>query len=416
MNLKHAVIFATALSLAPFTAFAGKKAAPPAPAAKCCTLTQVFDASGINVVGAVDFSYDISDNDMAVAGVTNSFRAFDVHPNSFVFHQLNLTISKQWSNGISLVVNPIFGEDANLINAATSRAGVFGADTNNFNLTQAYLSWNYGHFTIMGGKFVTLAGSEVINPAGNMNASRSFLFSVFQPLTHVGVRTSYEFLRGLTFTLGLVNSGAAPSPLALVGAAPAGFGGFATNADTDSNSGKSLEHQMAYSSNFFSTAFTVYMGDEGTAVPFGGDKRQIELYDLTFSITPLDFITFGANMDYRITDALGQNAVGDRLYDHGIANYVNFKITPRARLALRGEYIVIDTNGGAGASDYMYGNGVTATFGYSPLAGLELIAENRHDNFSNALFPRHHDPVNAALPNPGSYYQNTATLKAIYKF
>lgn len=418
MKLKQAVVLATALSLAPISAFAAKKAAPAAPKAVIPTLDAVLGASGINVSGAVDMSYDVSKNDGAVAGASANYRQFDVHPNSFVFHQLNLTISKQWSNGLSLVVNPVFGEDANVLNAADTRAGAVGADTSDFNLTQAYLAYTLGDFTLQGGKFVTLAGSEVINPAGNINASRSFLFTNFQPLTHVGVRGTYQICKGLTVTAGGLNSGAAPTAV---------VAGLAGNAKTDNNSGIALEGQIAYTGGMFSSAFTFYTGDAGTAggAPagtLGADNREATLYDLVVSVTPMDALTLGLNADYRVTDANGIAAAGNQTYDSGIAGYVNFKLTPKARIALRGEYVSIDSNvahGGAGGEEFVFGNEITATFGYSPLSGLELIAEMRHDDLSGVQ-PVAGAPAYFFAPiSPGgrnSYYQQTGTLKAVYRF
>ncbi len=408
MNLKHAVVFATALSLAPLTAFAGKKAAAPA-ANKCCatpTLTQVFDASGINFSGVVDMSYDYSVNDAPLAG-----RAFDVEKSSFVFHQLNLTMSKQWSNGISLVVNPVFGEDAVILNGVTARRAGAVADYIAFN--QAFLQYSIGGFTLQGGKLLTLAGSEVINPAGNINASRGFLFAVMQPLTHTGVRASFSPLRELTFTGGVHNSGAA------------------NNAFTNNNPDMSYEFQAAWNSGMFSHAATMYTGDEETAGPVPGSSGANQtntLYDLVFSVTPVDMLTLGLNADFA---RIEQPSVGgvtntETQNDFGIAGYINIKLTPRARLAVRGEYLSLDRNRApqvAGSpTDYDYINSLTHTFGYTPLSGLELLAEVRFDGGSESqtgASARRVAYTSSGFNAPavaGSSYQNSATLKAIYKF
>jgi hypothetical protein len=44
---------------------------------------------------------------------------------------------------------------------------------------------------VKGGKFVTLLGYEVIEAPNNLNFSRSFLFSLAIPLTHVGALVTY---------------------------------------------------------------------------------------------------------------------------------------------------------------------------------------------------------------------------------
>lgn len=406
MKFKAAVIFATALSLASFSAFAGKKAAAVAPKAKVVvpTLDQVLGVSGINVSGTVDMSYDLSSNDGSAAGGF-TLHGFDVHPNSFVVHQLNFTISKQWSNGISLVVNPLFGEDANIINAGTTRGveAAFGPvpatlqplAASDFSLLQAYLQYTFDDLTVQAGKFVTLAGSELTNNGGNINASRSFLWTLLQPIAHVGVRGTFALCKNLSLTVGGVNGGATPL--------------FGPILATDNNSGISLETQLAYTSSLFSTAFTFYTGDEATGtsglfLTLGGNKNQVQLYDFVASVTPIDVLTLGLNADYRTTEVGG---VAGNLYDNGIAGYANFKLTPRARIAVRGEMITID----GGGPVYNYGSEITATFGYSPLAGLELIAEARADSFNAPVFPNV-----SGLAGSTSKYQNTGTLKAIYKF
>ena len=50
-------------------------------------------------------------------------------------------------------------------------------------MLQAYAQYATGNWTIIGGKFVTLAGAEVIAPTGNTNFSRSLLFA-YEPSVH----------------------------------------------------------------------------------------------------------------------------------------------------------------------------------------------------------------------------------------
>jgi Putative beta-barrel porin-2, OmpL-like. bbp2 len=51
---------------------------------------------------------------------------------------------------------------------------------------------------VIGGKFVTLAGAEVINPTQNTNFSRSLLFTLAEPLTHTGARAMYALSDALS--------------------------------------------------------------------------------------------------------------------------------------------------------------------------------------------------------------------------
>jgi len=93
----------------------------------------------------------------------------------------------------------IAGEDARILHLAED-----GHDTS-FDVRQAFLQYATGNLTVMAGKFVTLAGAEVINPTLNTNFSRSLLFFDSEPLTHTGVRAAYA-MGEFTF-IGGVNNG-----------------------------------------------------------------------------------------------------------------------------------------------------------------------------------------------------------------
>ena len=94
------------------------------------------------------------------------------------------------------------------------------------------------------------------------------------------------------------------------------------------------------------------------------------LYDFTASVTPIDALTLGLNADFNSAEVAGPSTSTD---DFGVAVYANFKLTPKARLASRGEYLSLDR----GATGYDYLNEVTSTFGYSPLTGVGPTAEWR---------------------------------------
>ncbi len=408
MKLKHAVVFATALSLAPISAFAAKKAAPAAPKAVVPTLDAVLGASGINVSGTVDASYDFTNTDPKAPGAAG--HTFDLEQSSFVFHQLNMTISKQWSNGLSLVVNPLFGTDADAlttIGVNNQRGTVIG--NSDFALVQAYLSYSFGDLTLQGGRFVTLAGSEVINSAGNINASRGFLFTTLQPLTHTGLRGTYALCKNLSLTGGVVNTGAGSGA------------GIAANAALNNNSAVSFEGQLAYTGSMFSAAYTTYVGQEDTSVPAGtGGKNFAVLHDVVVSVTPIEALTLGLNVDVSETELTAPAAAlsGTDNNDWGVAGYVNFKLTPKVRIAARGEYLALGSAGapaGGTTNSYDYINSGTLTFGYSPLSGLELIAEGRMDNTDNGTAAAR-VPFATTTNAAEHRYSNSGTLKAIYKF
>src|SRR6267378_3629897 len=124
-----------------------------AQAARAPTLSQVLDASGINVSGYIDAGYSYANRNIEA---TPQFRVFDAQNNSFVLHQFGLTVAKQPSRGFGGVVNITVGSDAQLIHSFPE------VTASTFDLTQAYGQYSTGGLTLMAGKFVTLAGSEVI--------------------------------------------------------------------------------------------------------------------------------------------------------------------------------------------------------------------------------------------------------------
>src|SRR2546421_3236590 len=127
-----------------------------AQAARAPTLSQVLDASGINVTGYIDAGYSYANKNLEG---TPQFRVFDSQNNSFALHQFGLTVAKQPTRGFGGVVNITVGSDAQFIHSFPEGAGV---GSNTFDLTQAYGQYASGALTLMAGKFVTLAGSEVI--------------------------------------------------------------------------------------------------------------------------------------------------------------------------------------------------------------------------------------------------------------
>src|ERR1700694_1469810 len=132
---------------------AAKPAEPGKPTAP--SLTDVLTASGVDRHGYVATPYsDLSGTGTFTSGVAD--RVFDTEPNSFNLHQASLTIDYQPKEGFGGLVNLTAGRDARVIAS-------LGEATSNFDVTQAFVPYAHGPLTIIGGKFVTLAGAEVIH-------------------------------------------------------------------------------------------------------------------------------------------------------------------------------------------------------------------------------------------------------------
>src|SRR5882724_4442457 len=190
----------SALFAAPATVLAQAK--PPA----VPTLDKVLEASGITTSGYIDAGYTYANRNIeaGVQGGTvanSSLRVFDNQNNSFVLHQVGLTLAKQPKEGFGGLVNLTMGRDANVIQSLTSTGTTPNAT---FDVTQAYAQWAGGALTVIAGKFVTLSGTEVIASPGNTNISRSILFGAI-PFTHTGVRATWALGDTVSLIAGVNN-------------------------------------------------------------------------------------------------------------------------------------------------------------------------------------------------------------------
>src|SRR6266849_3141975 len=157
------------------------------------TLDKVLEASGISVTGYIDTGYTHADRNVETGFST---RVFDSQNNSFVLHQLGVSISKQPKEGFGGLVNFTTGKDAPVISG--------NAPASQFDLTQAYAQYARGPLTLIAGKFVTLQGSEVIWSPTNPNISRSILFGAI-PFTHTGVRATWALSDTVSLIAGVNN-------------------------------------------------------------------------------------------------------------------------------------------------------------------------------------------------------------------
>src|SRR5581483_6575538 len=145
------------------------------------------------VTGYVDVSYTNFDHDVPL------FHVFDKESNSFNLHLLDVSVGYQPTTGWGGLAEVGFGPDANVF----APAGTGTADE--VDVVQAYVQYASGPLTVIGGKFATLAGAEVIQSPANTNFSRSFLFGLAVPFTHTGVRATYAPSDALKFIAGVNN-------------------------------------------------------------------------------------------------------------------------------------------------------------------------------------------------------------------
>ena len=357
----------------------------PVMASAAPTLTEVLGASGVTLDGYISGSYQTgfnSGNNLNGIGAAvppgapavPNLRTFDRQGDSFTLNQAAISISKLPAQGAGAFVNVIVGDDASVIN------GAYGDGDDKINVTQAYLQYATGGLTVIGGRFVTLAGAEVINDTANANISRGFLFTLVQPLVHTGVRSSYK-MGGATLYLGASNSA------------------FNT-AGADADEQKTLELGVSLAPSASSSVALV--GYHGTDSALG---QEDTLIDLVASVQASPTLQLVLNADYRSTDFDAAGLEEQKIW--GLAGYANFKLSDKSRASLRVEHVdVSDLSGTAGADQDV--QSYTATYGYQVATNLELLGEVRWDNAD--------DPIFAESGTAGDDSQGDVAIKAIYKF
>ncbi|MBI3528931.1 MAG: porin [Betaproteobacteria bacterium] len=348
---------------------------PPKPAAP--TLDQVLDASGISLGGYIDTGYShLSGTGLFTSGVAD--RVFDTQPNSFNLHQAAITVAKQPKEGFGGVVNLTTGEDAQVIHAFD------GGSSSNFDVTQAYAQYAKGPVTVIAGKYVTLAGAEVISSPNDVNYSRSILFGYAIPFTHTGLRATY----------------AVSDMLSVIGGINNGWDDL-----KDTNKQKTLELGLTLApTKSLSFAAADYVGTEQVAGPLDTMQGKRNILDLVGTWTATDKLSVTLNYDY----GSQENAVGGtgKAKWTGLAAYANYQFTDTWRLSVRGEYFN-DKDGYRTGVVQKWKEG-TITLAYLPTKSMEIRGELRGDKSDQSSF----------LLSDGSTSKSQSSygLEAIYKF
>jgi hypothetical protein len=371
-NTTRAIAAAVIVATAPRLLLAAD--APAAPAAPAVpALSDLLTGWGLTMSGDIAASYYHSngypnaDND--------GWRAFDGDHDSFQLDEAGLQIGYQPKSGIGGFVDVIAGTDAQVLSGAEGGSG------DSVDFRQAYLQYATGPLTVIAGKFLTLAGAEVINPSQNTNFSRSLLFQVLEPLDHTGVRATYAVTDTFSLIVGVNN------------------GWNSTNTDFGSKTG---EFSATWAPNkMFSFAGTGYFGKIA-------DGEDLSLMDFVGTFNLTSQLSFVLNADaYQLS---GENS--GHVHVNGFAAYANYTIIDPLRVSLRTEYL-----------NYVNaGHAVEATFtlGYSPVKNFEVRAELRYDRLSDGLVNSGFSYTRAFTDSgEGEILANNNTefaLQGVYKF
>ena len=353
---------------------------PRAGAHQMPTMGEIMAASGVSVGGYIDTSYDYLDGDGAfiMPGVAN--RVFEGTPSGFNLHQVGLILAKLPAEGVGGLVNITAGSDADIIAAAGSDGGEQYAGNDNFDVTQAFVQYASGGLTVMGGKFVTMAGAEVINSTANANASRGILFGYAIPFGHTGVRTSYKVNDNLTLVAGVNN-------------------GWDQQSDTDDQKIGELCAMITAGPVAFGAV--AYMGQEPVAAGVSDDRT---LVDVVASFTA-GMATVVLNADYGKQKNSDGAGIGTEATWSGVAGYLNLKFSDTFASSLRAEYF--DDEDGFRTGVVQKWKEVTLTTNFTIAENLNLMPEVRYDVSDKDSFADGAEVDDSQLG---------AMVKAVYKF
>ncbi|WP_293372317.1 outer membrane beta-barrel protein [Nevskia sp.] len=320
------------------------------------TLSSILEASGISISGYTSASYSVNYNE----GNRLNNRAYDSPTDTFTIDQASLTLGYAPESGFGATVNLLAGEDSTVIN------GNYGDNDSIFSLPTAYVSYAGGGFTVIAGRFGSLAGYEVTADNAAPFVSRSFLFQNTQPFFHTGLRVTYKASDLLTFNLGAVNS--------------------APQASTrDANKQKTLEANVTLTpTSTVLVALTNYLGVDD--FEFGGTfpvaastddtfTTRTNLTDLVAQWTPTEKLTLAFNGD--IADFKGIATT------RGAAFYGFYKFTDLVALRGRVEIAEFRPKFDAPVDKYKV---YTVALVVSPSSSFDIIAESRFDTANNDVF------------------------------
>lgn len=383
-QLNKSVLAAAIATLCSTPAFAQEKM-PVKPGVP--TFGQVMDASGIKISGYVDTSYTYLSGTGTFSGGTTANRVFDTERNSFNLNMVDVTVSMLPPKGFGGLVELSAGSDARVITS-------FGTTPDEFDVTQGYVHFANGPFMVIAGKYVTLAGAEVIRGPDNLNASRSILFGYAIPYTHTGVRGYYTLSDTVKFIVGMNNGWDVVKESASING-------------TEVADGKTLEFGAQFNPiKPLNLAVAVYSGEE-PGLAFIGRRDLLDVV-VTFNFTDNLSVTLNADVAKQ-EDAI---ATGRDAEWSGVAAYVNWKFAGQWRVAGRVEQFN-DKDGfrtgvltGTGGQTWSEG---TVTLAYMPAANTEIRLEGRYDKSDVATAFNQPD-------GPADNSQYSVAVQALYKF
>ena len=323
------------------------------------------DLQGWTINGHLDTYYLYDFGKPGTLAGTN-VRQFDIKNNQFGFAALEVDLTRKATdkNPFGITANILFGKNADII--AFNEPG--GQESSKV-LQQLYVTYALSKYntTVDFGKFLSWVGYEGVDSSTNDNYSRSFLYTLGQPIYHTGLRGNFACTKNVSANLYFVNG---------------------WNEVEDSNGGKSYGATLAYTPSE-ATAVTAnyYGGQEGSAgvsgigfTSLGG--RTVNLGDLIVTHQLTKNIKLALNADY--ADAKGFDGTAGGHWS-GIAAYAKINLSDKFAAAVRAETFS-DTDGLRGNGNSARYNSLTGNLDYALTKDSLFRLELRYDKSNIAVF------------------------------
>jgi hypothetical protein len=347
-----------------------------------------WSAGPIDFTGAVDGYY--SYNFQHPADRTNRLYNFNIPAQQFSLSMAKFGIVHS-PDPIGGEIDLGFGDTFNQVNSFDNDGGF------NKYVEQAFVSIKPAKakgFELDFGKFVTTAGSEVIESYSNWNYSRGLLFSWAIPYYHFGLRTTWPMGKHVTGGFQVVNG---------------------WNNLVDNNSGKTIGPNMVITYAKWMWTVDYYGGPENANT----NRGWRNLFDTTLMLMPSG--KFNALINYDYGQNRNVNPAGTATTNlatwYGFGPAVRIQATSKWAFAARGEYFNDASGFNTGVTQKV--KEVTFTGEYKIIEGFLWRGEYRHDWSDQPFFLNHSCTAAAcggALFSGNSTKQDTVTVALVAFF
>ncbi len=336
----------------------------------------------ISFSGLIDMFYQ-SNFKKSATGSSVNFRQFDVTNNSFTIASVQGTavMKPTAENPWGFTLQFSFGKNADIL-AATEPAGPNSALKY---VQQGYVTYQGKNYTLDFGKFPAWVGYEGIVAADCDHYSRPFLYTLAQPIYHLGGRAS-STVGPVAVSLYLVNG---------------------WNETEDSNAGKTYGASGSVPVGKGTLTLNYIGGNEGSSRVNGfgaGGNTSVHQGDVIFQYPISDKLKFTVNADYASATGLDAGDPGGKFY--GAAGYLKYTASSNSSIGLRVES-VNDPNGFRTGFAARY-QSITAGYDMGLSSNSTLRAELRYDKSNLNVFNR----SNGGLSNN----RTTLTIAHILRF